>query len=99
MATLSKMYITCTFNFIEREALPVCHTSNKPDLSAAPSRSEWLRVLRAHYRLQMVLSMYFAGEFGGMGSSGALPIRKNRRLRRAREVRSSKAAVFRLWSP
>ncbi|KAH6623292.1 hypothetical protein F5144DRAFT_495954 [Chaetomium tenue] len=82
MATLSNIYITCTFNLIECEALPVCHTSNTPDLLAAPSRSEWLRVLRAHYRLEMVLSSYLAGQ-----------------LRRAREVRSSKAALFGLWSP
>jgi hypothetical protein len=67
MSDLSRVYITCTFKLIEREVQPSCCPASLPSLLAPTSRSEWLRVLRAHYRLQMALPIWLACRFGGGG--------------------------------
>ncbi|KAK3292942.1 uncharacterized protein B0H64DRAFT_363203 [Chaetomium fimeti] len=86
MSELSGMYITSAFNLIKREALPSSVPTTPPGLTAAPSRSEWLRVLRAHYRLQMARSSYHAG-------ASAIEAKS------IEDARNGKALLFELWGP
>lgn len=57
VAFLTDVFISCAIRLFDRELRPSCQGADDfvADLVAPPSRSEWLRVLRAYYRLQIVL--------------------------------------------
>lgn len=82
MAGLARVYLGCTLALLEREVLAA------PTLvSAAPSRAEWLRVLRAHYRLQMALPIWHACFLHG-------PEKK-----REEDESDANLTLFGLWGP
>lgn len=88
VALVTDAYISCAIRLF-----PVCPGADGSvtDLVAPPSRSERLRVLRAHYRLQIVLSLW---------GSRAHP-RRTRHARRthALSVERLSFALFGLWEP
>lgn len=69
ISEVSKTYMASTMTLIENLVLPSCTHRYRRALMASPSRSEWLRVLWEHYRLQMILSSYLAGETSPQGGN------------------------------
>ncbi|KAK4040085.1 hypothetical protein C8A01DRAFT_15982 [Parachaetomium inaequale] len=86
MSDLSRVYIACTFKLLDHEVRASCCPASLPMLLAPASGSEWLRVLRAHYRLQMALPIWLACRFGGGG-------------RTLDDMRNANVSLFGQWKP
>ncbi|KAK4156928.1 hypothetical protein C8A00DRAFT_40617 [Chaetomidium leptoderma] len=74
MALVAGAYTTCALKLFEREARS---SSSLPGsvvtaVAAPPSRAEQLRVLRAHYRLQMLLHFWGSWEYHRLNGTDAI---------------------------
>ncbi|KAL2140011.1 hypothetical protein VTI28DRAFT_4405 [Corynascus sepedonium] len=87
MSELADLYINHTFKLFNLEVAPVCRPANPPALLAPPSRVEWLRVLRAHYRLQMALHLWMGAKCG------------RKKKFDAERVKKANRSLILLWEP
>ncbi|OIW26602.1 hypothetical protein CONLIGDRAFT_481742 [Coniochaeta ligniaria NRRL 30616] len=79
-------YIAGTLRLLQRDIWPYYPgTDPEKRLTAPPSRAEWLRVLRAHYRLHIVLSFWFS--------------RAHRGWTKSPEIQRLSCSLFGLWEP
>ncbi|KAL2165731.1 hypothetical protein VTG60DRAFT_3929 [Thermothelomyces hinnuleus] len=97
-AEMAKMYLDSTLRLLAREAAPAASDrsppagggggANPPDvlLTSPPSRAEWLRVVRAHYRLQMAYRIWHGCSCAGLGWGSA-------------KMRAAGGSLFGLWEP